>query len=55
MCPLFDAEPATHLCGKARAKKSQQEHAGHGKKLLRRAKRSCKNEIVVPVKKNMSL
>jgi hypothetical protein len=48
----FDAGPATQLCEKASAKNSQQGHAGYGEELLRRSKRSCKNEVVVHIKKN---
>jgi hypothetical protein len=46
----FDAGPATQLCKKASATKSQRGHAEY-RELLRRSKRSCKNEVVVPTKK----
>jgi hypothetical protein len=44
----------TQLCKKASAKKSEQGHTGYGEELLR-SKRSCKNEVTVPMKeKNMA-
>jgi hypothetical protein len=39
------------LCKIASDKKSQQGHAGYGEELLRRSKHSCKNKVVVPMKK----
>jgi hypothetical protein len=48
----FDAGPATQLCRSASAKKSQQGYTGYREELLR-SKRSCKNEVVVAMKKKL--